>query len=190
MLTHPTLDVLHKLGLHGLAKGFQSLEGQSESAALPHAEWLGLLLDFEVTLRRQKRFETRMRAARLRHQACIEDVDYRATRGLDRALFLKLTACEWIRLRRNLLITGPTGIGKSWLACALGHNACREDLSVLYYRMPRLFNRTCSGARRWPLCQSLALPRTRRSAHPRRLGTGNLQRRSAPRSARDRRGSL
>ena len=139
MLTHPTLDVLHKLGLHGLAKGFQSLEGQSESAALPHAEWLGLLLDFEVTLRRQKRFETRMRAARLRHQACIEDVDYRATRGLDRALFLKLTACEWIRLRRNLLITGPTGIGKSWLACALGHNACREDLSVLYYRMPRLF---------------------------------------------------
>jgi DNA replication protein DnaC len=139
MLTHPTLDLLHKLGLYGLAKGFQSLEGQSESAALPHAEWFGLLLDFEVTLRRQKRFETRMRAARLRHQACIEDVDYRAARRLDRALFLKLTNCEWIRSRRNLLITGPTGIGKSWLGCALGHNACREDLSVLYYRMPRLF---------------------------------------------------
>ena len=139
MLTHPTLDLLHKLGLHGLAKGFQSLEGQPESAALPHAEWLGLLLDFELTLRRQKRFEARMRAARLRHQACAEDVDYRAARGLDRALFLKLTSCEWIRSRRNLLITGPTGIGKSWLACALAHNACREDLSVLYYRIPRLF---------------------------------------------------
>jgi DNA replication protein DnaC len=71
-----------------------------------------------------------MRAARLRHQACIEDVDYRATRGLDRALFLKLTSCEWIRSRRNLLITCPTGIGKSWLGCALGQNACREDLSA------------------------------------------------------------
>jgi DNA replication protein DnaC len=139
MLTHPTLDLLHKLGLYGMAKGFQSLQDQSESVALPHPEWLGLLLDFEVTLRRQKRFETRIRTARLRHQSCIEDVDYRAARGLDRALFLKLAGCEWIRSRRNLLITGPTGIGKSWLACALGHNACREDLSVLYYRMPRLF---------------------------------------------------
>ena len=92
-----------------------------------------------MTLRRQKRFETRARAARLRHPASIEDVDYRAHRGLDRASFLKLAACDWIRTRRNLLITGPCGVGKSWLSCALGHKACREDLSVLYYRVPRLF---------------------------------------------------
>ena len=99
----------------------------------------GLILEHELTLRRQKRFETRARAARLRHPASVEDVDFRAARGLDRALFLKLASGDWIRARRNLLITGPCGAGKSWLACALGHKACREDLSVLYHRVPRLF---------------------------------------------------
>ena len=139
MLAHPTLDLLHALGLHGMAKGFQEIAAKPEARALDHAEWLGLLLEHEATLRRQKRFETRARAARLRHPASVEDVDYRAHRGLDRALFLKLAACDWIREPRNLLITGPCGVGKSWLACALGHKACREDLSVLYYRVPRLF---------------------------------------------------
>lgn len=139
MLTHPTIDVLHTLGLYGMAKGFKALEASPETGDLAHAEWLGLLLDHELTLRRQKRFERRARTARLRHQASVEDVDFRAARGLDRALFLKLATCDWIRSRRNLLITGPCGVGKSWLACALGHKACREDLSVLYHRVPRLF---------------------------------------------------
>jgi DNA replication protein DnaC len=139
MLPHPTLDLLQSLGLHGMAHGFKALSANPEADALRPAEWLGLLLDHEVTLRRQKRFETRARAARLRHQACIEDVDYRSARGLDRTLFLKLAGCDWIRSRRNLLVTGPCGVGKSWLACALGHQACREDLSVLYHRVPRLF---------------------------------------------------
>ena len=139
MLVHPTLDLLASLGLHGMAKAFHDLEAQPEARALPHAEWLALLLDREVTMRRQKRFESRARAARLRHQASIEDVDFRAARGLDRGLFLKLASCDWIRARHGLLITGPTGVGKSWLACALGHKACREDLSVAYHRAPRLF---------------------------------------------------
>ena len=139
MLTNPTLDLLHALGLHGMAQGYKALEANPESRSLDHAEWLGLLLDHESTLRQQKRFETRARTAHLRHPASIEDVDYRAHRGLDRALFLKLAACDWIRTRRNLIITGPCGVGKSWLACALGHKACREDLSVLYFRVPRLF---------------------------------------------------
>jgi DNA replication protein DnaC len=139
MLAHPTLDLLHALGLHGMAKGYQEIAANPEARALDHAEWLGLLLEHEVTVRRQKRFETRARAARLRHPASVEDVDYRTHRGLDRALFLKLAACDWVRSRRNALITGPCGVGKSWLACALGHKACREDLSVLYYRVPRLF---------------------------------------------------
>jgi len=139
MLSHPTLDQLHALGLHGLAKGFGELEHKPEARALEHAEWLGLLLDYEATLRRQKQFEARARAAKLRHPACIEDVDYRAARGLDRALFLKLSTCDWIAERRNLIITGASGLGKSWLACALGHKACRDNISVLYLRVPRLF---------------------------------------------------
>jgi DNA replication protein DnaC len=139
MLTHPTLDQLHALGLHGMAKGFKELDGNPEARALDHSEWLALLLEHETTWRRQKRFEARARAARLRQSASIEDVDYRAVRGLDRALFRKLATCEWIRMRRNLIITGPCGIGKSWLACALGNSACKEDFSVLYHRIPRLF---------------------------------------------------
>ena len=139
MLLHPTLDLLNTLGLSGMAKGLQDLEAHPEARSLDHAEWLGLLLDQEVTLRRQKRFENRARSARLRHDASVEDVDYQAPRGLDRGLFLKLGSCDWIRSKRNLLITGPCGVGKSYLACALGQKACREDLSVVYHRASRLF---------------------------------------------------
>jgi DNA replication protein DnaC len=110
MLAHPTLEQLHALGLHGLAKGFKELENKPEARGLEHAEWLGLLLDHETTLRRQKRFEARAKAARLRHAASVEDVDYRSPRGLDRALFLKLAACDWINERRGLLITGASGL--------------------------------------------------------------------------------
>ena len=139
MLAHPTLDQLNALGLYGLAKGFKDLEHKPEARGLDHAEWLGLLLEYETTLRRQKQFEARARAAKLRHGASVEDIDYQNPRGLDRALFLKLAACDWIAERRNLLITGAAGLGKSWLACALGHKACRENISVLYVRVPRLF---------------------------------------------------
>ena len=139
MLTNPTIDMLGELGLHGMAKGFRDLEAHPEARALEHGEWLALLLERELTLRRQKRFEARARAARLRHDAQVEDTDFRAVRGLDRGLFLKLAGCDWIRERHGLLLTGPAGVGKSWLACALGHKACREDFSVAYHRAPRLF---------------------------------------------------
>ena len=85
MLAHPTLDQLHTLGLHGLAKGFRELEHKPEARSLDHAEWLGLLLEYELTLRRQKQFETRARAAKLRHSASVEDVNYQKPRGLDTA---------------------------------------------------------------------------------------------------------
>ena len=111
MLAHPTLEHLHALGLHGIAKGFKELEHKPEARGLDHAEWLGLLLEYELTLRRQKQFETRARAAHLRHAAAVEDVNYQSPRGLDRALFLKLGACDWIAERRNLLITGASGLG-------------------------------------------------------------------------------
>lgn len=123
MLTHPTLDMLRDLGLHGMAKGFQDIEAQPEARALDHGEWLAILLEQEATLRRQKRFEARARAARLRHDAQVEDADFRAERGLDRSLFLKLAGCDWIRQRHGLLITGPAGVGKSWLA----HLAFRQE---------------------------------------------------------------
>jgi len=139
MLTHPTLDQLHHLGLIGMAKAFGEAETSGEAAALTHPEWLALLLDREMTYRHDKKMAARLRYARLRQQAAVEDVDYRAARGLDRALFQKLVSGDWIDAHDNLVLCGPTGIGKSWLACALGHKACRDNRSVLYRRVPKLF---------------------------------------------------
>ena len=139
MLTHPTLELMHQLGFNGMAKAFSEIEASGEGATLTHPEWLGLLLDREVTYRHDKRLRARLRYARLRHQAAIEDVDYRAARGLDRALFNKLVEGSWIDAHDNLILCGPTGIGKSWLACSLGHKACRDNRSVLYQRIPKLF---------------------------------------------------
>jgi DNA replication protein DnaC len=139
MLTHPTVEQLHQLGLAGMARAFAEFEANPTSAALSHAEWLALLLDREATERYERRLRGRLRFARLRHQATVEDVDYRAARGLDRTLFQALIAGRWIEEAQNLVIEGPAGVGKSWLACALGHKACREDLSVTYHRAPRLF---------------------------------------------------
>src|SRR6516164_9076563 len=115
------------------------IEASGEAGAMSHAEWLGLLLDREITHRYDRKLLRRLRYARLRHQAAIEDVDYRAARGLDRGLFQKLAEGSWIDAHDNLIITGPTGVGKSWLASALGHKACRDDRSVLYQRVPKLF---------------------------------------------------
>jgi DNA replication protein DnaC len=139
MLTHPSLNQLHQLGLNGMARAFVALASNPDSSALTHAEWLGLLLDHELTDRQDRRLKARLRTARLRQQASIEDVDYRTPRGLDRALFQTLAGGRWIEAAQNLIIEGPTGVGKSWLACALAHQACRDNHSVLYQRVPRLF---------------------------------------------------
>ncbi len=140
MLNHPTLDALKTLKLDGMADAFAELQAQDQAEDLEHAEWLALLLDREQANRNTKRFNTRLRTARLRHiGASIEDVDYRAPRKLDKALFQQLGMCTWIGEHRNLLVTGPCGIGKTWLACALGQSACRQDYTVLYKRVPRLF---------------------------------------------------
>jgi len=139
LLNHPTLDQLHALGLEGMAKAFAEIDAKSEANDLGHREWLGLLLDREASWRRDKRLVARLRYAKLRQQACVEDVDYRSPRGLDRALFQKLAQGDWIKAHDNLALIGPTGVGKSWLASALGHNACRDNRSVLYHRVPKLF---------------------------------------------------
>ena len=110
MLTHPTLDQLGQLGLTGMAQAFAELEASGEATDLSHTDWLGLLLDRELTHRRDKRLAARLRYARLRQQASLEDVDYRASRGLDRALFQKLAKGDWIELHDNLILCGPTGM--------------------------------------------------------------------------------
>ena len=120
MLKHPTLDQLHTLGLYGMAKAFVDLADAGQAKDLAHADWLALLLDREGSWRRDKRLTARLRAAKLRQQASVEDVDYRATRGLDRALFQKLSEDDWIDAHDNLALVGPSGVGKNWLACAIG----------------------------------------------------------------------
>jgi DNA replication protein DnaC len=140
MLTHPTLDQLKALNLDGMAGAFVELQNQAQAAELSHAEWLALLLDREMANRNTRRFQIRLRSAKLRHsQAAIEDVDYRTPRRLDKAVFQQLTTSKWIAEHRNLLVTGPCGIGKSWLACALAQKACRDGYTVVYARVPRLF---------------------------------------------------
>src|SRR5262245_45067321 len=120
MLTHPTLDQLRALKLDGMAEAFLELGQQDAARDLTHAEWLALLLDREIINRMTKRAQIRLRAARLRHgHASVEDVDYRAQRQLDKALFQQLATCRWIADRRNLLVSGKSGLGKTWLACAL-----------------------------------------------------------------------
>ncbi len=139
MLIHPTVERLRALGLTAMADAFIELQNAPDAGELSREDWLGLLVDREATSRENKRLARRLREARLRQAAVVEDVDYRAHRGLDRALFQKLATGDWLREHHHLVMIGPTGIGKSWLACALGHKACRDGFSVLYKRASRLF---------------------------------------------------
>jgi len=141
MLTHPTFEQLKDMKLDGMAEAFAELETQDGTAALTHPEWLALLTEREISSRATKRFQTRMRVAKLRHaNAAPEDIDYRTRRNLDKALFQQLLTGKWIKDRRNLMITGPCGVGKTWLACALAQKACRDNVTVLYKRLPRMFD--------------------------------------------------
>lgn len=140
MLMHPTLEKLRALRLSGMAAALE--EQQADVADLVKSmsfeERLGLLVDRETTHRDNRRLAGRLKAARLRQSAVYEEIDFRHDRGLDRALLTSLLACDWIRRHNNCLITGPTGVGKSFLACALGNKACRHDWKVSYTRTHRL----------------------------------------------------
>ncbi len=138
MLPHPTLDKLQTLRLHGMLKALAEQLKTPDIDRLSFEERLGLLVDRELTERDDKRLSSRLRQARLKHNACLEDIDYRSPRGLDKALILQLSGGQWLRDGLNLIIGGPTGVGKTWLACALAHQACREGYSVRYLRLPRL----------------------------------------------------
>lgn len=139
MLTVPTLEKLRELRLNGMVKGFEEQSSSSDCHALTFEERLGLLVDRELTERNNRRLRTRLQRAKLRQQACMEDIDYHQPRGLDKSLMKSLAACQWIRDHLNVLVTGPTGVGKSFIACALGHRACIEGFKVFYARAPRIF---------------------------------------------------
>lgn len=138
MLTQVTIDKLRELKLFGMVKGLEEQMQLPDIHELDFSERLGLLTDREMTDRQNRRAKTRLRAAKLRQPACLEDVDYRQPRGLDKSLLVSLASCQWITSHRNIFITGPTGVGKTYLACALAQKACREGYPVLYRRLPRL----------------------------------------------------
>lgn len=139
MLTIPTLERLRALKFHGMAKAFEEQLSSSESEDLSFEERVSLMVDREEMERENRRLKSRLRQASLRQQACMEDIDYRQSRGLDKSLMMSLKSCKWIREHLNVIITGPTGVGKSFIACALGHRACMEGYRTTYFRASRLF---------------------------------------------------
>src|SRR5713101_4159148 len=138
MLNNQTLDQLRRLRLSGMAAAFTQQLEQPELQALSFEERFSLLLDRELTQRENRRLNRLLQLARLRQSACVEDIDYKHKRGLERSQISALVSCDWVKSGQNLHITGPTGTGKSWLACAFGHQACRQGLGVRYERLPRL----------------------------------------------------
>ena len=139
MLTHPTLEKLKEMRLKGMASAFEDQLQTPDIASLGFEERLGLLVDREETDRDNRRLKTRLTKAKLRQQASMEDIDYSGSRGLNKAQLLELGSCKWIADHNNLLLTGPTGVGKTFIACALAQKACREGFTSLYLRLPRLF---------------------------------------------------
>lgn len=140
MLYHPTLEKLAELRLTGMRAALLDQQDLTDIERFSFEERLGLLLDREATFRAERRLKYRLRNAKLRQAAVIEDLDYLHPRGLDRALMNRLIEGRWIRKHLNLLITGPTGAGKTWIACALGNKACRDGFTVQYHRLSRLFD--------------------------------------------------
>ena len=139
MLTQPTLDRMNAMKMFFMVDAFQRQLTSSQNSALSFEERLGLLIDAEWSGREQRKLDQRLKGARLRHAASLEDVDFKAHRGLNRDLVLSLGRCDWVRERQNLLLTGPTGVGKSYLACAFAERACRSGFTAQYLRAPRLY---------------------------------------------------
>jgi len=139
MLTHQTVTQLRSLRLDGMARAFEEQLTQPQAGGLAFEERFGLLVDRELAWRDSRRLERLLKQAKLKYaEACIENLDTRSARGLDARQLMNLAGSDWIRRDQNLLITGATGLGKTWLACALGQAACRQGFSVLYARFSRL----------------------------------------------------
>jgi len=140
MLQQPTFQLLHELRLPAMAAALEEQQGLPDISELSFEDRLVLLLEREKIDRADRRFQRLRGQARLRLDAVLEDLDFRKARGLDRSVVLRLMSCEWIRQGQSILITGATGSGKSYLACALGHQACRHGLAVRYFRLSLLLS--------------------------------------------------
>ncbi len=139
MLTYPTVEKLKEMRLKGMANAYEDQMQTPDITSLGFDERLGLLVDREQTERENRRLKTRLTKAKLKQDASMENIDYGAKRTLDKSQLLDLGSCRWLKEHNNLLVTGGTGIGKTYIACALAQKACREGFTTLYLRLPRLF---------------------------------------------------
>ncbi len=140
MLLQPTLDKLEAMRLHGMAQAWRELAASQQASDLSFEDRLALLVDRQFTWRQNEAMQARLRRAKLRNNACVEDIDYRAARGLDKTLVRSLAMDSgWVVRHENIFVCGPTGVGKSYLACALAQKACRDGYSAFYTRAAALF---------------------------------------------------
>jgi DNA replication protein DnaC len=139
MLNQQTLDKLYIMKLLGMADGFKEQLQQPPFQDLSFDQRFGMLVDGQWTWKENTRLKRLLKEAKLKLQASVEDIDYKTTRGIEKSVLMNLTSCNWIRNHQNLLISGPTGVGKTFLACALAQKACREGFRTLYLRMPQFF---------------------------------------------------
>ena len=139
MLNEQTLEKLHAMRLTGMADAFKDQIMQPDMNDLSFEERFGFLVDQHWTWKEDRRLKTLLRNAKLKDNACIEDIDYKSPRGINKSLILSLSGCDWIKNAQNIIITGPTGVGKTYLACALANSACRKGFSSLYKRSSRLY---------------------------------------------------
>tara|TARA_Y100000031_G_C8236681_1_gene393605 strand:- start:151 stop:972 length:822 start_codon:yes stop_codon:yes gene_type:complete len=139
MLNEQTLEKLYAMKLNGLAEAWLEQQQHPHSSDLSFDERLGMLAERQWLWKENRALVTRLKFAQLRQSACLEDIDYRHPRALKRAVVEQLAACDWIRHHRHCIITGPTGVGKSYLACAFAHKACREQFRALYFYAPKFF---------------------------------------------------
>jgi DNA replication protein DnaC len=139
MLNQPTIEKLHVMKLAGMAEAFRKQMETPDCTQLSFEERFGLLVDCQWTWKENRALTRRLQLAKFKERGVLEDIDYQHQRGLDRKLVRTLAGSEWVRQHHNILFIGPTGIGKTWLACALAHKACREGFSASHKRLAELF---------------------------------------------------
>jgi DNA replication protein DnaC len=140
MLTQPTIEKLHAMRLSAMARAFLEQTANPNMAQLSFEERFGLIVDQQMTEMEDRRMQSRLKSAKLRLSATVEDLDFRPSRNMDRSMIMSLAQNQWVRSHQNILVTGPTGAGKSYLGCALAQKACRDGHTTVYQRLPRLLN--------------------------------------------------